>query len=242
MDVEHELRKAMAEHVADVTAPASLARDVRRGNRRVVRFRVLAVAAAAAAVAFAAGVPVYQAVRPEPVGATGSATGGGQPGGPAVSSQGPVQLPAKPTAGTRTLIAPGPGVASSSQGRGSGGSGQAIHRFLTYVPAGIRQTGQCAKSRSADRDITYCRWSGPGGLVELKLIRGHGLAGPADVGFPPTVPIDARVHDQPAIRGAWSEAGSQISWVERPDIGVWIGVSPNLNGRLMRIAEGVRLS
>ena len=240
MDVENELRQAMAEHVSDVSASASLARDVRRGHRRTVRFRALGVAVAAAAVAFAAGMPAYQAFRPEPVGASGVAPGGGRPGGPALSARGPVWPTATPSANSLTQIAPRPSTVQTSPDRGSGGAGQVVRRLLTYLPAGLRQSGSCETARGGGRETTYCRWSGSSGLVELRLIRGSGFGSPSDLGFPPAVPVDVRVHGRPAIRGA-GDAGSQVSWIERPGLGVWIGVSPALNDQLMRIAEGVRV-
>jgi hypothetical protein len=66
--------------------------------------------------------------------------------------------------------------------------------------------------------------------------------GPSDIGYLPSVPTPARVHDRPAVHGDWPDVGSQVSWVERPGLGIWVGVGRALNDRLMRIAEGVRVT
>jgi hypothetical protein len=91
-----------------------------------------------------------------------------------------------------------------------------------------------------DKEITSCLWNGPAGWIEIKLVHGPDLAGPADLGFTPVMPIHTHVHGQTAIRGAQPGAGSQVMWVEHTDLGIWVGVSPALNDQLMRIAEGIR--
>jgi hypothetical protein len=240
MDLEHELREAMAEHVAGVSAPDKLAANARRRHHRTVRVRALAVSAAAAAVVLAAGMPAYQAFRPEPVGAPARTPGSAPAGGPGITSQPSVhatRLPAKPrsTPPEPRDTAPAPGRSP----RGTGG--HAGPSFLTYLPEGLRQTGRCKTARSGGRKTTACRWSGSGGVIELELVRGSSLGGPADIATMPSIANPVRVHDQPALRGDWVPAGSQVAWIERPDVGVWLGVSASLSDRLMRIAEGVRV-
>ncbi|TDD72797.1 hypothetical protein, partial [Actinomadura rubrisoli] len=69
MDLESELRRAMAEQVAEATAPPSLVADVkRRHRRRATRIRATVGAAAASVVALAL-VPTYQSFRATPAGA-----------------------------------------------------------------------------------------------------------------------------------------------------------------------------
>lgn len=73
MDLESELRKAMAEQVAGATASPSLVADVKRRHRRR-RARVHAAAGvAAASVAALALVPTYQSFRATPAGSTETA-------------------------------------------------------------------------------------------------------------------------------------------------------------------------
>ena len=243
MDLENELRQAMAEHVADVSAPESLAAEARRGHHRTVRVRVLTVSAVAAAVLAIAAMPTYHAFRPEPVGAPGHAPSGTPAGGVAPSVPRPVEAPATPSAPAQATAPAArqgtahPPAASSSHGGGRGG-----HSLLTYLPSGLRQLGSCSTTKATDRQVTSCRWSGSGALIEVKLIRGPSFAGPSDIGYLPPISIPARVHDQPAIRGEWHDVGSQVSWVERPGLGVWVGVDRTLNDQLMRIAEGVRVT
>jgi hypothetical protein len=240
MDLEHELREAMAEHVGGVSASETLAQDARRRHHRTVRVRTLAVCAAAAAVVLAAGMPAYQAFRPEPVGAPARTPGGAPAGGPGLTSQQPVQktLPAE----SRTTSAEPPDGTAPAPARSPRRDGGLLGRsFLTYLPPGLRQTGPCATTRDGNRRTTSCRWSGPAGVIELELVRGSALGGPADLGSMTSLASPARVHDQPALRGDLVPGGSQVAWIERPDVGVWLGVGASLNEQLMRIAEGVRV-
>jgi hypothetical protein len=244
MDLENELRQAMAEHVADVAASESLAAEARRGHHRAVRVRVLSVTAVAAAVVAIAAMPAYQAFRPETVGAPGRAPSGAPARGAVPSTPVPVQAPAVPSPSERPTPPAGrpdtgerPSAPASRTGDGRGGPS-----LLTYLPTGLRQAAPCATIKTAERQTTSCRWTGSGGTIEVRLIRGPSFGGPADIGHVPPVPIPARVHERPAIRGAWTDMGSQVSWIERPGLGVWIGVDRILNGQLMRIAEGVRVT
>jgi hypothetical protein len=240
-DLENELREAMAEHVGDVSARDSLAADARRGYRRKVRVRVAVVSAVAAAVVVVAGMPVYQSFRPEPVGAPRATNSGTPAGGQTLPSQRPLQGAGLPSDDPRTGPPKPQPPASSAPGRSPHGGGQVIPSLLGYVPSGVRLTKPCKSARAADRHTTSCRWSGPGGIIELKVVRGREFGGPADLGDMPAITTPARVHDQPALRGVWSETGAQVSWIERPKLGVWLGVSASLTDQLMRIAEGVRV-
>ena len=239
MDLENELRHAMAEHVADVSASESLAAAARSGHHRTVRVRALTVTTVAATVVAIAAMPAYQAFRPEPVGAPGRAPSAPPAGGLAPSAPRPVEAPATPSASPRStppVARPGtvhPPTAPSSHGRGPS--------LLTYLPSGLRRPVPCATTKAADRQVTSCRWTGSGGLIEIKLIRGP-FADPSDIGSFPPMSMPARVHDRPAIRGEWPDMGSQVAWVERPGLGVWVGVGRSLNDQLMRIAEGVRVT
>ncbi|HEX6472492.1 MAG TPA: hypothetical protein VF069_25600 [Streptosporangiaceae bacterium] len=245
MDLEQELRQAMAEHVAGVSAPDALAERARRGYRRSVRVRALTVGAVAAAVVAIAAMPTYQAFRPEPVGAPGRAHPGGAPAGnPAAPSARTQTRPAPAPTATTPATAPAarPNTRPPAQAHGTGG-GRGGHRsLLTYLPAGLRQVEPCATTKATDRETMSCRWSGGGGMIEVRVVRGPVFGGPAEIGWMPPVPVPTHVHDQPAIRGEWPNVGSQVSWVESSGVGVWVGVGRELDGRLMRIAEGVRVT
>jgi hypothetical protein len=242
MDLENELRQAMAEHVAGVSASESLAAEARRGYQRTVRVRALTITAVAAAVVAIAAMPAYHSFRPEPVGSPGQAPSGTPTGGVVPSAPSPVQAPARPSAPAReTASAARPGTVHPPAPPSSRG-GRGLHSLLSYLPSGLRQLESCATTKAADRQVTSCRWTGSGRLIEVKLIRGPAFAGPSDIGHLPPMAIPARVHDRPAIRGEWPDVGSQVSWVERPGLGVWVGVGRALDGQLMRIAEGVRVT
>src|SRR3954469_16236923 len=71
MDLENELRQAMAEHVTEVSAPRSLAADAKRRHHRTVRRRGAFTVGAAALVVGVAMVPAYQSFRPQTVGNNG---------------------------------------------------------------------------------------------------------------------------------------------------------------------------
>ena len=242
MDLENELREAMAEHVADVSAPDSLAAAARRGHHRTVRVRALTVTAVAAAVVAVAAMPAYQAFRPEPVGAPDRAPSGTPAGSKAPSAPRPVEAPATPSAPPR--IAPPAGRSGTLRPPAAPGSHghRGVTSLLTYLPTGLRQIVPCVTTKAPDRQTTSCRWTGTSGLVEVRLVRGASLAGPSDLGSVPPISSPTRVHHRPAIRGEWPNVGSQVSWIERPGLGVWVGVGQTLNDQLMRVAEGVRVT
>jgi len=225
MDLENELRQAMAEHVADVSAPESLAAEARRGHHRTVRVRALTITAAAAAVAAIAALPAYQAFRPEPVGAPGRAPSGAPARGLAPSAPKPVEAPATPSTTARSTSVAAPPDTAQPPSAPHSRSGVRGHSLLTYLPSGLRRITPCVTTTAPDRKTTSCQWVGADGLIEVKLIRGPSFGGPSDVGYMPPMPVPARVHDRPAIRGEWPDVGSQVSWVERPGVGVWVGVA-----------------
>lgn len=243
MDLENELRQAMAEHVADVgmPAPESLADEARRGYHRKVRLRAMTITAVTAAVAAVAAMPAYHAFRAEPVGAPGRAPSGAPAIGSATTAPKPLKAPASHVPGRATAPATRPEPARPPA-PGSHGGGRGLQSLLTYVPAGLRPLAPCATRIASDRQTMSCRWKGSGGMVEVRLIRGASLADATDLGYLPPMPIPARVHDRPAIRGEWPDMGSQVSWIESPGVGVWVGVGRTLNNELMRIAEGVRVT
>src|SRR4051794_38165488 len=77
MDLESELKQAMAERVAPVSAPTSLVADVhRRHRRRVARVRTTVMTAAAVAVVVTV-TPMYQAHRAVSTGAHDATAGTG---------------------------------------------------------------------------------------------------------------------------------------------------------------------
>ncbi|MWK35881.1 hypothetical protein GEV43_18750 [Actinomadura sp. J1-007] len=56
----------------------------------------------------------------------------------------------------------------------------------------------------------------------------------------PSVTGGAKVHGRPAVATDRPDRGRQITWVERPGVGVTVLVGPALRDQLMSIAEGVR--
>ncbi|NDU75647.1 hypothetical protein GWI34_23915 [Actinomadura sp. DSM 109109] len=249
MDLESELRKAMAEQVAGATASPSLVTDVKRRHRRR-RARIHAAAGvAAASVAALALVPTYQSMRAAPAGDTETTRPGGTVTALRVPERPPASgLPASPSPkGT-----PEAGAPRKPEGRGSPGGGQAPSRpgvggpagalpdWITYLPDGLAAAGPCRESGDGGRQTTTCAWRGSGGWVEVALLRGGGLTGPQDLTHAPGVPGRASVHGMPALIGDRPGSGRQISWLARPGVGVTVTASGPAEDRLMRIAEGVR--
>lgn len=246
MDLENELRQAMAEHVTGVSAPRTLADEAKRRHHRTVRRRTTVAAAAAGVVVAVAMVPTYQAIRPQPVGAPGP---GGRPGGGAKAGAATTAQPSTPsavgpaatsktTAGTSHPAAP---PSRHSPGTHSAVSGIA-RSLLGYVPAGIRPDGKCDTEEAGHRRTTVCRWTGSAGWVEVRLVRDGGLAGPADMGLAPPMPKHVQVNGHTALQGDGPTMVSQIMWIEHSGLGVWVGVSPGLGGSLLRVADGVHIS
>jgi hypothetical protein len=242
MDLENELRKAMADHVTEVSAPETLAADARRRHHRTVRRRT-AFAVGAAGVIVAAGmIPAYHTIRPQTVGADG-------PDGRRHGQQTTRTLSASPT--------PSVDARSGSPGAGSKGSHPAgrpkrpsgapdpglgaVKALLSYLPHGLT-TKPCTSTHTGAKETKTCRWSGSGGWIEVRLIRDGGLKNPSDLGLAPPVAKAFRVHGHPGLRTDGPAVPSQIMWIERHGLGVWVGVSPSLGGSMTRIAEGVNVT
>lgn len=250
MDLESELRKAMAEQVAGATASPSLVADVKRRHRRR-RARVHAAAGvAAASVAALALVPTYQSFRATPAGSTETA----RPTGTASASRPPERppasgLPASPPSKGRPEAgaSPKPEAHPSSGGGdtaphkpGVGGVVDRLPDWITYIPDGLAADGPCAVAGDAGRKTTTCAWRGDAGSVEIALVTGSGLTGPRDLMRTPGLPGHTSVRGMPALVGDGPDSTRQISWMVRPGVGVTVTAKGTTKDRLMRIAEGVR--
>lgn len=244
MDLENELRQAMAEHVTEVSASRSLASDAKRRHHRTVRRRTAyVVGAAGLVVAVSAGIPAYQSFRPQPVGADGP---GGQHNGR--HAQATVSVTSSPTVGSRSG-SPKPTGGSRSSDKPSGHRASpgepdlsAVKALLGYLPTGITPAKTCDTSHAGGRDTTTCRWTGTGEWIEVRLVRGSGLKGPDDLGLTPPMPEKFTVHGHPALKGGGPAMPTEAMWIERHGLGVWVGVSPSLSDRLTRVAEGVHVT
>lgn len=251
MDLESELRKAMAEEVAGTTAPPSLVADVKRRHRRR-RTRIHAAAAvAAASVAAVALTPAYQSFRATPAGNPGtvrSADGGPapeQPGRP--PAPGPSGTPsAQEEPGAATPPEPEARPTASGAGedpREPDGPGTVVDdlpRWIGYVPDGLAPTGPCTVVEGAERETTTCNWRGSAGWLEIAVVRGGGLSDPRDLMKSPGLPGRTSVGDAPALTAERPGSGRQISWLARPGVGVTVSAGGSVRDQLMRIAEGVR--
>src|SRR4051794_13331170 len=90
MDLENELRQAMAEHVTEVSASRTLASEAKRRHHRTVRRRTAFAVGAAGVVVAVAMIPAYQSIRPQTVGSDG-------PEGHKHGQRGTATLPVSPT-------------------------------------------------------------------------------------------------------------------------------------------------
>jgi hypothetical protein len=242
MDLENELRQAMADHVTEMSAPRTLAADAKRRHHRTVRRRA-AFAVGAAGVIVAAGmIPAYNTIRPQTVGAD-------DPSGGKHGQQTSRTLSAPPT--------PSVDARSSSPGAGSKGSRPSVRpkhpssarlpslgtvkALLGYLPHGLTAK-PCTTEHSGSKQTKTCRWSGSGGWIEVRLVRDGGLKVPSDLGLAPSMAKAFPVHGHPGLRADGPALPSQVMWIERHGLGVWVGVSPSLAGSLTRIAEGVNVT
>lgn len=244
MDLEKELRQAMAEHAAESSAPTTLVADVRRRHhRRVMRIRTTVGVAATVGVAIAM-VPTYNAFRVQvaPAGATGSPTDG-RPSTTAVQSA-PPSAPAPGPTGATAPAAPGATAKPSTRAPGqTGGAAPSsgvlpVRRWLAYVPQGLRQTEPCLDRNSGGKHTTTCEWTGPGGRIEVRLVRGSDLTKPEEILAVPGVPRYTSVHGRRAITLIRPDGAAQLVWVDRPGVGVLMTVSAPLRTELKKIAEG----
>ncbi|MFB9832213.1 hypothetical protein [Actinoallomurus acaciae] len=242
MDLENELRQAMADHVTDVSAPGTLATDAKRRHHRTVRRRA-AFAVGAAGVIVAAGmIPAYHTIRPQTVGADG-------PAGRKNGQQTARTPSASPT--------PSVDARSSSPGAGSKGSPSAerpkrpaadqgpdlgaVKALLGYLPRGLTAK-PCTTEHTGTKETKTCRWSGSTGWIEVRLVHDGGLKTPSDLGLAPPLAKAFRVHGHPGLRSDGPAVPSQIMWIERHGLGVWVGVSPSLGGSITRIADSVNVT
>jgi hypothetical protein len=242
MDLENELRQAMADHVTDVSAARSLASDAKRRHHRTVRRRA-AFAVGAAGVIVAAGmIPAYNTIRPQTVGADGP--GGGKHGQQTTRT---LSAPPTPSASERSG-SPGAGSKgsspsvrpkrpSSSQVPGLGAAGA----LLGYLPHGLTAK-PCTTEHSGTKETRTCRWSGSAGWIEVRLVHDGGLKTPSDLKLAPAVAKAFAVHGHPGLRTDGPALPSQIMWIPRHGLGVWVGVSPSLAGSMTRIADGVHVT
>jgi hypothetical protein len=248
MDLESELRKAMAEQVAGATASQSLVTDVKRRHRRRKARVHAAAGVAAASVAALALVPTYQSFRATPAGDTETTRPSNTVSALRLPERPPASgLPESPSPQGRSEA----GASQKPEARGPSGDGQAppkpgaggvagaLPKWITYLPDGLAATGPCAVSGDADRTTTTCAWRGSGGWVEIALVKG-GLTGPQDLMRAPGIPGRTSVHGMPALTGDRPDSSRQISWLARHGVGVTVTASGSAKDRLMRIAEGVR--
>ncbi|GLY76578.1 hypothetical protein [Actinoallomurus iriomotensis] len=243
MDLEDELRQAMADHVTELSAPGDLAAGAKRRHHRTVRRRA-AFAVGAAGVIVAAGmIPAYNTIHPQTVGADG----------PEGRKQGQQTTRTLSTSPTPSTDAP-----SSSPGAGPKGSHPAgrptrqsddtrnpglgtVKALLTYLPHGLTAK-PCTTEHTGTKDTKTCRWSGSSGWIEVRLVHGKGLKSPSDLKLAPVVAKAFRVHGHQGLRADGPALPNQIMWIERQGLGVWVGVSPSLGGSMTRIAEGVNVT
>ncbi|MFC5753024.1 hypothetical protein [Actinomadura rugatobispora] len=249
MDLESELRHAMAEQVAEAAAPPSLVADVRRRHRRrVTRIRVT-VGVAAAAVAVAAVAPGYQSFRAETVGSKGEPDNKG--GTVATSQPDRAPAPALPEAspspdesGAATPKKPADRDGDGPERKPSTGGGDGAVRlpsWVTFLPSGLAEDAPCASRAEGKNRVTTCRWAGSGGWAEVKVVRGSGMSGPEDLITAPSMPKPSSVRGIKALTTERPDSGRQIAWLERPGVGVVVAAGGGAaRDQLMRIAEGVR--
>jgi hypothetical protein len=244
MDLENELRQAMAEHVTEVSAPRTLAADAKHRHHRTVRRRTAIVVGAAGVVVAVSMIPAYQSIHSQPVGADGSS--GRKHGQNATGTPSTVPSPA---------LTPRPNLPSGPKGshspkkpkRTTGSLGPDLglaKSLLGYLPQGLVPAEKtCETSHAGSKEITTCRWTGSGSWVEVRLIRGSGLKSPSDLGLAPPLSQPVTVQGHSGLRSDSSPAfGSQVMWIERKGLGVWVGVSPSLRDSLTRVAKGVNVS
>ncbi|QKG24802.1 hypothetical protein [Actinomadura verrucosospora] len=248
MDLESELRAAMAEQVAGTAAPPSLVADVRRRHRRRTNRIRATVGVAAASVAALALVPTYQSFRATPAGdsATSRPTGG-----PAILEQ-PERRPAsglpaspspegRPEAGTTPKPSAHPktgGTDGGGERPGGPGAPVKLPHWVTYLPGGLTAAGPCTVTGDPAHRTTTCRWGGTAGWVQIALVKAGGL-GLTDLA-PGGVPRRTTVRGMPALTGDHPGSGSQVSWIAKPGTGVTVSAGGTAKDQLMRIAEGVR--
>lgn len=234
MDLEKELRQAMAEHVGEVSAPRTLADQARRRHHRTIRRRTAIAGSAAAVVVAAAVLPTYHAFRPRTVDASADR---GTPTAGTTARAHPSVLAGPPTTKpSAARVSPRPSTSAARHPVKTAGPGTAAV-LLRYLPSGIGPGQTCQDGTTGPREITTCRWSGSGGWIEVQLIHDKTLVGLP--GFAMPMAAHATVRGRPALRT--DTPLPQMMWVEHGGLGVLVEVSQQLGDRLTRVAEGVRV-
>jgi hypothetical protein len=234
MDLESELRAAMASHVSGVEAPSSLAVSVRqRHRRRVARIRV-GVAAAAVGVGVAALWPAYHGISATPAGssqrvATPSpsvslSAASRVPGAPAPSSVPRSTAPSPTHGGSSPRPTRPSAVVSSSLGVS----------WVSYLPSWLSSSGPCGKTRFAGLPSTKCRWTGGTDWLMVQVVKAPTLVRAEQLGVPSLTLSYVTVHAQRAI-----STDGRLAWIERPGVGVVITSSSSLNAQLPKVADGI---
>jgi hypothetical protein len=244
MDLENELRQAMAEHVTEMSAPRTLASEAKRRHHRTVRRRASFAIGAAGVIAAISMIPAYQSIHSQTVGADGS--GGKKQGQQATNSLSATPSPTmgdrsgSPSNGPKGSHSPAkPKHSSDLQGPDLG----IAKSLLGYLPQGLTPSKPCGTKNAGSKQTTTCRWNGPGGWVEVRLIRSSGLKSPADLNLAPPLAKHDTVHGHPALRSDGGPAlASQVMWIERKGLGVWVEVSPTLGSSLTHVADGVNVT
>ncbi|MGH8967147.1 MAG: hypothetical protein ACRDXB_17715, partial [Actinomycetes bacterium] len=186
MDLESELRKAMAEQVAGESASPSLVADVRRRHRRRKTRIHAAAGAVVASVAALALVPTYQSFRATPAGnsettrPTSTVSAFQQPERPSAPGHSrPPSEKGRPGAGAgrQPEGRPAGGAPGGSRKPGIGGVVDDLPSWVTYLPDGLAASSPCAVTGDAKRKTTTCKWQGHAGWVEIVLVKGSGLSG-----------------------------------------------------------------
>jgi hypothetical protein len=244
MDLENELRQAMADHVTEMSAPRTLAADAKRRHHRTVRRRTAFAVGAAGVVAAVAMIPAYQSFRPQTVGAdgpggqkhrqqtTGTRSASSAPTTPSVASS----PSAGSNGGAHSSVKPTPSASSQSS------ASSAAKTLLGYLPPGIDPAKTCQTAHTGSKETTTCRWTGSSGWVEVRLVRDSGLKVPSDLGLAPPTSKRITLGNHSALRSIGPAITSQIMWIQRHGLGVWVGVSPSLKSSLIRVAESVSVS
>lgn len=250
MNIESELRAAMAEHVADTAAPPDLMSGVlRRNHRRVVRNRALA--GGALAVAAVAAVPFLLAGGgTEPGGDEGAPgrLGAGRSGATSLSA--PVD-PDQPVAhepdpdgpvlcGNEAKNANGVGETADKRGTVQSGPAQVGIAGIdtTGLPERLQGMIEPLQFQHADSWGYGGRWRDAQTQVDLMVLCGTSAADTELLNATGTFTSAAR---QTRIKGgsALSE-GRHAAWLIRPGVGVDVQVSSDLD--VDRIVAGIRVT
>ncbi len=243
MDLENELRQAMAEGVIGMSAPETLAHDARRRHQRTVRRRTAVVMTAAGLMVAVAAIPAYQSFRPQTVGQNGAEDRhkNHHPAvaAPSITPPSASHSPA-PTGGKPGSHAP-KNPSHHPPGAHVPGS-KAIKAVLGYLPPGINPAKTCQTQKDGSRETATCRWTGGSKWIEVRVVHDSALSVPGDLGLAPAVVRQVRIHGHPALRGDGPAIISQLMWIEHGGLGVWVGVSFDLTGDLTRIADSLHVT